>query len=455
MTFSRFRIWALLNLALAASGYLCAQGVAPYPNAITDQSLHTKKTMAPPAVNVSFHDPDFGSQMVRVTDSTTDPKHAFTYFRNADNETNMFSSDVHKFFVVNGNGGLLAFGFNPSSMLITSLPGVALGTGLRVPLRTGATFSFVDPDLMYGADPKNPLSISGYRFSSGMTNQMFDATMCGTEPALLVAPRAVIGDVTISGDDSRIAVTAGGTQFGDRAFVIVYDQKSGCRWYNTQTGKIGGQWGTVGKAAAPMTFAIRHAHISGGGRYVKISVDHVGFFIWDVGTLNVHACYVPYGPSCDGYGSLGKNAYINAHNNVDDMDTLKRSLGTIKNFVHLVDPLPSPHNTGMERHFTWSNGHLKDTAPVCGSTYPPDGPAEIKQPYDSEIFCAETDGLKSTVWRFAHHRATWDPEYFWSEPFGNISIDGRFFLFSSSWDGQVGSTLEGDPRSDVWILKLE
>jgi hypothetical protein len=455
MTFSRFLTCVYPTLVLVASGYLSAQGIAPYPNAVTDQALHAKTAKSAPPVNVMFHDPDFGSEMVRVTDPSTDPKHPFTYFRNADNETNMFSSDVHKFFVVNGHGGLLAFGFDPSSMLIRSLPGATPGGEVRVPLRTGATFSFVDPDLMYGADPKSPLSISGYRFSSGKTNAVFDATKCGTQPALLAVPRAVIGDVTISGDDSRIAVTAGGTHFGNRVFVIIYDQKSGCRWYNTQTGKIGGQWGLVGNAAAPQTFPIRHAHISGSGRYVKISVDHVGFFIWDVATLNVHACYVPYGPSCDGYGSLGKNAYINANNGVDDIDTLKRPLATMKNFVHLVDPLPSPHNTGMERHFAWSNGHLKDSAPVCGSTYPPDGPAEIKQPYDSEIFCVETDGLGSTVWRFAHHRATWDPEYFWSEPFGNVSIDGRFFLFSSSWDGQVGNTLDGDPRSDVWIVKLE
>jgi hypothetical protein len=42
----------------------------------------------------------------------------------------------------------------------------------------------------------------------------------------------------------------------------------------------------------------------------------------------------------------------------------------------------------------------------------------------------ETEGSASTIWRFAHNRAVWDPEYYWSEPFGNISLDGKFLMFT-------------------------
>jgi len=37
------------------------------------------------------------------------------------------------------------------------------------------------------------------------------------------------------------------------------------------------------------------------------------------------------------------------------------------------------------------------------------------------------------------------PSIYWSEPFGNVSLDGDgFFMFSSSWDGngQVGGKQE-------------
>jgi hypothetical protein len=109
----------------------------------------------------------------------------------------------------------------------------------------------------------------------------------------------------------------------------------------------------------------------------------------------------------------------------------------------------------MEKHFTWSGGHLNNNVPVCGSTYAADGRDTVIQPYDGEIFCIETDLNASTIWRFAHNRAIWDEEYYWSEPFGNVSLDGRFFMFSSSWDGQVGTDSDGDPRSDIWIVKLD
>jgi hypothetical protein len=131
------------------------------------------------------------------------------------------------------------------------------------------------------------------------------------------------------------------------------------------------------------------------------------------------------------------------------------TLSDLTNIIRLVNPLPLPHLWGMEKNFAWSGRHLNNNVPVCGSTYSSDGNDEVKQPYDGEIFCLETDLMASTIWRFAHNRALWDPEYYWSEPFGKISLDGRFFMFSSNWDGQVGTNKNGDPRSDVWIVKLD
>jgi hypothetical protein len=109
----------------------------------------------------------------------------------------------------------------------------------------------------------------------------------------------------------------------------------------------------------------------------------------------------------------------------------------------------------MIKNFAWNNGRLNSTVPVCGTTYNPTGDERVKQPYDGEVFCIETDGLGSTIWRFAHNRATWDPKYYWTQPYGNLSLDGRFFAFTSGWDNQVGTFEDGDPRTDVWIVKLQ
>jgi hypothetical protein len=34
-------------------------------------------------------------------------------------------------------------------------------------------------------------------------------------------------------------------------------------------------------------------------------------------------------------------------------------------------------------------------------------------------------------------------------------LDGRFMLFTSDWDAQLGTGTDGTPRSDVFIVKLE
>jgi hypothetical protein len=78
----------------------------------------------------------------------------------------------------------------------------------------------------------------------------------------------------------------------------------------------------------------------------------------------------------------------------------------------------------------------------------------IDQPWAGEIFCVETDGRASTVWRFAHNRATYVEPYFHTQPLGGVSRDGRFFLFTSDWDAQLGIGTDGQPLSDVFIVKL-
>ncbi len=149
------------TLVLLLAVGMSAQSRPPYPNAVTDRGIHLKTPMAPPPVNSTFADPDFGSTMVRVTDQDSDFRHPGGYLRTeAIGSSNMWSADTSKFYVI-GQGGLtLAYGFDPSTMSISSLPNASPGQGRLVPLRAGGSFSFTNSDLMYGTTDANPLTIS-------------------------------------------------------------------------------------------------------------------------------------------------------------------------------------------------------------------------------------------------------------------------------------------------------
>jgi hypothetical protein len=102
-----------------------------------------------------------------------------------------------------------------------------------------------------------------------------------------------------------------------------------------------------------------------------------------------------------------------------------------------------------------------DSSPVCFSTYRPTNPDTpgvapiVTGPWDNEIDCAETDAKASKVWRFAHTYST-ARNGFWSTPRGNVSPDGRFFMFTSDWEDQLGRAPNGRQyRSDVFIVELK
>jgi hypothetical protein len=237
-------------------------------------------------------------------------------------------------------------------------------------------------------------------------------------------------------------------------FVIVYDKSLGCRWYNTQTGEMGGQWGGIGAASVTTPYLIRHAYLSRSGQYVVILVDWFGWYVWDVSTLQVTPCPVhSNGDECNGYRSVGYNDLVNGPAILGDMQVAQRPLGNIGDITQLV--VPVPFNWEEEQQFTWNNVNTNDSTPVCGSTHSYDGDPTISEPFAAEIFCVETDGLASTVWRFAHNRALYIEPYFQTQPLGSISRDGQFFMFTSTWDGLLGTGADGTPLSDVFIVKLE
>jgi hypothetical protein len=448
-------ILCMLVTTLSFAPRISAQSRQPYPKAVTDRLIHPETPMPPPQRNVVFVDPDFGSSMVRVTDETTNYINPGTYLTvEGSGKANEWSADGKKFYVTKRGGGTLVFGFDPVTMTISSLPQAEPGRGFHPPLRPG-TFSNVDPDLIYGTPDPYSLTIVSYRFSTGVSTPVINTRTCGLQPTLGYG-RSIVSDddVSLSADDKRISISEGGSQFDKHMFVVVYDKTLGCRWYNTQTGQIGGQWGPRGKATIDTSYLIVHARLALNGKYVRIGGTAHVWYLWNLATLKVTSCPLDSDMDCAGYGAIGYNDYVNAPGTRNDMNVVKRPLSHLSRTTPLVYPLPNT-GWGQEGHFSWNNVDAKDSTPVCASEHSYDGDMTIDQPFAGEIICIETDGLASTVWRFAHHRAAFFTGYFHTQPLGTVSKDGRFFLFSSDWDAQLGMGPDGTPRSDVFIVKLE
>ena len=100
MTLTRFTSSLCLLALCLPMRPLWAQGVEPYPHAITDRLFYPKTAMAPPVVDSPFRDPDLGAMMVRVTDEFSNPQIPGSFFRNPSEDANEWSVDNRKFYVM-------------------------------------------------------------------------------------------------------------------------------------------------------------------------------------------------------------------------------------------------------------------------------------------------------------------------------------------------------------------
>lgn len=227
-------------------------------------------------------------------------------------------------------------------------------------------------------------------------------------------------------------------------------------------------------------YNVHGAHISRNGAYVRVDDQQSETdFFWRPGTNQVITCYF-LANECGGHMAMGYNHLVNAPNNYDMAEVIMRPFSDPAKTEQLVRPLPTPAQfTGS--HWTWNDDNPSDTMPVCGSFYAGgsargDGTQSlltnpfmrVTRAYDLEIVCIATTG-PSKVWRFAHTRSAMASNdspngagWFWGTPRGNVSQDGKFFMFTSNWDwslgnqgGGTGCPSSGQCRADVFIVELK
>jgi hypothetical protein len=318
-------------------------------------------------------------------------------------------------------------------------------------------FSFSQSNILYGVRTKER-KIEQYNLASGQMTTVADPANC-----VKLGPSDHGSSISVSADDRRF-LTIFGPQQDKNFLVYIYDRAKGCRWLNTQTGEVGGEWGPKGNISSGRGFGIHDARISKSGEFVLISGsgNSEGPAFWQVETLGVTICSQHPPASCGGHHVMGYSHLVNPSRLSHPMDLRIRPLAHLETSSPLIAELDKADGW-YDKHLSWSNVNPEDTAPVCLSTYRrdnsavPGSPLTVKGPWENEIDCVETDGKGSNVWRFAHTYSTAQGG-FWSTPRGNVSPDGRFYMFTSDWENQLGASSGGSRdqkyRTDVFVVEL-
>ncbi len=407
----------------------------------------------PPAIGPAgsiINDPSFGSRILRVTDGKSDPKQVDRpLYTPSSAEQNSWNKDSTMFYVTTSGGSFLLYHFDPTTMTARAANTPQLTWGAE------PQFSFRQPNILYGINKRTAL-FEQYDTSTGRVTELNDPSKC-----LKLGPSDHGSGITVSADDNRFMGTFGPKQ-DEYPFVYVYDKTQGCRWLNMETGEVGGQWGPKGTISSPDRFPLHNARMAKSGKFLYMTRGGGGspghfWAVWEIDTLNVSIC----SRGCKGHHVLGYSHIIGTSGLTHPMDTWIRPLNNIGNATPLISPLEPGKELWFDSHFSWNNVDPQDSIPVCFSTYQPKnsdtpGAAPLTTgPWDNEIDCAETNGKASRIWRFAHTYST-ARNGFWSTPRGNVSQDGRFFMFTSDWEDQLGKLPAGDKyRTDVFVVELK
>jgi hypothetical protein len=358
-----------------------------------------------------------------------------------------------------------------SRMYVSSFPST---NGMRIATNSSSgEWSFTQPNMLYDIETGNYLGgnpiIKSYNFSSSSQpptpQTLYDFSQDPNCVPSAAGTTQWIDDVNVSADDQTFATTfseTGGQ--GSAAWVVVWNRANGCRWLNTQTGQVGGDWGPAGAINLSDTFYIHNARLSKDGTWVKIGFQScistcasgIQNYLWQIDTNTLTACATVN--NCLGHTALGYTHMVNSPTTPNQQSQTIRPLSNISQQTQLWTIGP-PSHIPWDNHQSWSNANSMDNNPYLSSS---STGVPIVDAWDNEIDAFLTNG-SGVVYRFAHTFSSGQASFFSSaNAIGSVSQDGQFFAWSSDWEGTLGSTTGGatctltsNCRSDVFIVELQ
>lgn len=460
-----------LSLLVTSSGKTC--GPPAYQCSRTDFDI-VQTPGAPDVGNLSgankvVTDPDFGNRIVRITDANTDTSptfqnRTFVSSTSGSSDENLWNIDSSLFIVQDEEANTYPFTFDATTMQASRMYASSFPATNGLRLSDGATWSRVNSNILYTYDGT---AISTYDFTNRTTppspKPVYDFTSSrNCLPAGFTETWEDRGGV--SGDDSVFGMTFSnaGNQ-GTGVYVAVYKAGSGCSLLNTQTGQVSGDWGSKGTINIPDRWTIHNAKISKDGNWMIVvatsclsSSCMVNPYFWQIGTTNVSTCGM--GGNCGGHWTEGYTHWENCDNSPMANQVIRSFYDPMVS-TSLTHTFPAGITTDLDQHQSWNNADPADSLPFFSTTE--SGTSPYPAPWYNEIIGLAADG-SGTTWRFAHTFITHRSQNFSAEhAIGSVSQDGRFFMLSSDWMGELGSesgsatcTIGTNCRGDVFVVEL-
>ena len=437
----------LAGLSIAAlthgtAGRAGEQGPPLTYNAVTDSQVRPK----PPLPKIGpagfpFQDPVFKSSMLRISDEQTmegrsvvTPATAFS---------NPWNTDSTLFCVLAEGAVNIPFRFDPKKMTASRIDGLPVLPDIG----NEVAFSRRDPNICFGKDRMRK-GIAVFDFSVKKTTGFIDVgKLTGLEVGYM-------GTLSVSAGD-MVALIFGGPCQDASPCVFLYDLNTKkFRVWNTSEGSVDGK-----KVANAPHFTQHSGLIDSGGRYfVTLGPGVHGPIVWDTATDRIY----PVTAENSGHYAPGYGEMINCSRNY-----AQRSLesGKVDQFKNLMThPVGEPYYA-YDSHVSWNNARPNLHVPVLLSSYHILEREDPQCAWGDEIIALATDG-SGKVWRFAHHRSTVHQRgdnredqarngyNFWDCPRGNVSQDGRFYMFTSNWEETLGKDARNRVREDAFVVKL-
>jgi len=285
---------------------------------------------------------------------------------------------------------------------------------------------------------------------------------------------------TYSGTTGTVAFTLKGVQ-GTGVNVTVYVPGSGCTMLNTETGVVTSDFGPGGTLSIPDRWSMHDAFSSAGTSWA-----YVGFttcvstscptksgtlpYFWQIGTTTVTGCNS--GGGCSGHytEAAGYSHFINNGTNPwQDSFNLRAFAspngGSGSCFYSCGGSVTPPGLAPpWDNHPSWNNVDAHDSVPFVTSSYSAGTNQNCSATFTFALECEifAVNPVTGAVARFAHNFITSKSQTFIpAQGIGQVSQDGRFFMFGSDWMGSLGSTsgaaactVGTDCRGDVFVVEL-